>query len=85
LLPDEIVRLKIRDWMDKQMEIDLLGELEIKMKTVENYRKVGNLLGESDQKEIDRLLATPINDWNSGSNADDLYYEQKVLESIESK
>jgi hypothetical protein len=54
------------------------------MKTVENYRKVGNLLGESDQKEIDRLLATPINDWES-SNADDLYYEQKVLESLETK
>jgi hypothetical protein len=80
LLPDETRRLQMEDWVDDQMRTDYLGELELKMKLVENSRKIGNLLNDADQKEVDKLLAMPDTNWED--NISNLDYEQRAVESL---
>jgi hypothetical protein len=80
LLPDEVQRQKIFDWLENQQKNDLLVEFEVKMKQIENFRKVGTLLNETDQKEVDRLLVAEVGDWSETKN--DLNYEQKAVESL---
>lgn len=80
LLPDEIQRQKIFDWLENQQKSDLLVEFEVKMKQIENYLKVGTFLNEADQKEVDRLLVTDVGDWNESQN--DWNFELKAVESL---
>ncbi|MDR3108975.1 MAG: hypothetical protein LBU65_04705 [Planctomycetaceae bacterium] len=80
LLPDETQRQKIFDWLEEQQKNDLLVEFEVKMKQIDNFRKVGTFLNESDQKEVDRLLVTVVTDWRESGS--DLNYEQKAIETL---
>jgi hypothetical protein len=80
LLPDEIQRQKLFDWLEHQQKNDLLVEFEVNMKQIENFRKVGTFLNETDQKEVDRLLAAEVSDWNESKN--DLHYGQKAVENL---
>jgi hypothetical protein len=80
LLPDAIQRQKIFDWLENQQKNDFLVEFEVKMKQIENFRKVGTPLNETDQKEVDRLLVAEVGDWSETKN--DLNYEQKAVERL---
>jgi hypothetical protein len=80
LVPDVKAQEKIFDWIENKQKSNMLVDLEVKMKMAENYRKIGSFLNESDQKEVDRLLATEVGDWNESKN--DLYYEQKAVERL---
>jgi hypothetical protein len=82
VLPDETMRFRLENWIDKQFDQNLLGEFEVKMKDVNNYRKIGTLLDEKEQKEIDTLLATPVADWEKSAVGKDLNYEQQAIESL---
>ncbi|MCL2745219.1 MAG: hypothetical protein FWE67_15355 [Planctomycetaceae bacterium] len=83
LLPDEVQRQKIFEWLENQQKSDLLVELEVKMKTIDNYRKVGTFLNEADQKDVDRLLVAEVGDWSETRN--DWDYEQKAVESLKNE
>ena len=85
LLPDETLRLKIIAWIDLQQTRGLLEEMDIKIKVLDNYRKLSLILDQTDLREVDRLLAVSLSDWNSTDDANNAIYEQEAINQLKTE
>ncbi|MCL2348830.1 MAG: hypothetical protein FWC50_11305 [Planctomycetaceae bacterium] len=85
LLPDKTLLLKIDAWIDSQQSAGHLEEMDVKIKDIDNYRKLGKILDQADQREVDRLLAVPLGDWNPTNDANNALYEQSAIEKIKTE
>jgi hypothetical protein len=84
LMPDETLLRQIDIWIKAQLDSDVLDEMDIQIRHIENRQQLGRFLDEKELEEIDHLLAQSVVGWETIDAARKAVIEQEVIEELKS-